>query len=92
MEKSYYDQTLCPIVSDDSLGKSTMEMQSKAFVDELNTYVNEKGNWSELSKYLGEGHAYKDHYNYGQNHQFVYSPLQYPRIVNATSSSGGTQG
>ena len=90
VDGSYYDKTLFPL-GNDNQGKSTTEMQSKIFVDELNTYVNEKGNWSNLSNYLGDNHAYKGHYQYGQKHQFVYSPLQYPRIVNATSSSGGTQ-
>ena len=90
VDGSYYDKTLFPL-GNDNQGKSTTEMQSKIFVDELNTYINEQGNWSNLSNYLGDNHAYKGHYQYGQKHQFVYSPLQYPRIVNATSSSGGTQ-
>ena len=88
--QSYYDKTLSPL-GDDSSGKSTMVMQSRTFVEDLNTYIKHNDNWSSLSGYLGQDHAYKSHYIYGQNHQFVYSPLQYPRIVNATSSSGGTQ-
>lgn len=86
----YYDSTLCPTVtsSSDSEGKPTTAMQSKAFVDDLNYVITSGGN-GEFSNLLNEKirEAYSKHGDYGQNHQFSYSPLQYPRIVNTTNST-----
>ena len=91
----YYDMTLCPTVTstaDTSEGKSTTDMQSKSFVETLNNYYVTETNYREFyDNYLNSNikEAYRNHVQYGQIHQFIYSPLQYPRIDNTTYTPSG---